>query len=339
MKNKAIFIAIGGLVLVAVLSLAYFCWPRAATEPTDGGAKGSAGSKVAVDGIDDIRKVVKAHVRGKEKARKKLPGKLSDWIDASMFARLSDADRELCESVQEAMDANDGGKTIELCSTLMASSDPAARSHAVDALGWFGVEALPELTTLMGDPAEDVAQSAINAWESGILEIDDPAVRLKISNMALSALVSKDALQSISAQFSMAATEYIDAEEDEDAACEKRSKVIQAVVDMIESPKNQLADAGRELYEDITGHEWQGIEEAERYLDDPDNYEPPEDREEAEMAEQAEEVESSEEVENVEPVEKADEANGGETEPEQEDAEPAQEDAAESEQKDADSEQ
>ena len=35
-------------------------------------------------------------------------------------------------------------------------------------------------------------------------------------------------------------------------------------------------ELGRELYDEITGHEWISISEAERYLDDPDNYEPPE---------------------------------------------------------------
>ena len=325
MKNKTLWIAVCGLALAAACLLVYACWPQAATRPADGG-------ETAVGGVDGIHNVVEEHVRKNKIVHRKLPGKLSEWIDASIFARLSAGDRKLCESVQEAMDANDCSKTIELCTALMASSDPAARSHAVDALGWFGMEALPELTTLMGDPDEDVAQSAINAWESGILEIDDPAVRLKISNMALNALFSKDALQSIGAQFSVAATEYIDAEEDEAAACNRRIKVIQAVVDMIESPKNQLAGVGRELYEEITGHEWRGIEEAERYLDDPDNYELPEDREAEKAAGQGKEGESSEEGK------KGEAEADGEAEPEQKDVEPAQEDA-DSEQKDADPEQ
>ena len=159
----------------------------------------------------------------------------------------------------------------------MSSSNPEARSHAVDALGWFGLKALPELTMLMGDSNEDVAQNAVNAWESGFSEIDDVQTRLKVSAMALNALSSKDALESIGAQFSIAATEYIDeADEGTEESLDRRVDVLQSLVDMIGSSNNSLSDVGRDLYEEITGHNWINMDEAELYLNDPDNYEPPE---------------------------------------------------------------
>ncbi len=280
MKGKKTLLAVfGGLVLVAACLLAYLCRPQAAAKSADGGAKAAGhvklvGGAKSADGIDAMRAVVRSHVRQNAWTRMRRAGKPS--TDSSMFGSLSDADRELCEAVQAAMDAEDFGKTAELCTRLMASADPAARSHAVDALGWFGAEALPELTTLMGDSDGDVAQSAVNAWESGISEIDDPAVRLKISKMALTALFSRDALQSIGSQFSIAATDFIDAEDDEDAAFDRRVEVVQYVVDMIDSSNRALSDVGRELYDEITGHEWISLSEAERYLGDPDSYEPPE---------------------------------------------------------------
>ena len=54
-----------------------------------------------------------------------------------------------------------------------------------------------------------------------------------------------------------------------------RAMVIQSVVDIIDSSNKRLSDLGRELYEDITGNEWLNLTEAEKYLNDPDNYEPP----------------------------------------------------------------
>ena len=55
---------------------------------------------------------------------------------------------------------------------------------------------------------------------------------------------------------------------------EGRLLVIFLLVDMIGSSNNSLSDVGRDLYEEITGHNWINMDEAELYLKDPDNYEP-----------------------------------------------------------------
>ena len=229
------------------------------------------------ENLAGMREIVKSYMDKNGKVQRSRTGRLLAGLDRSMFDNFSESDRKLCEAVQEALDADDAAKTIELATELISSDNPEVRSHAVDALGWFAAEALPELTMLMGDSDEDVAQNAINAWESGVSEIDDATARLKISGMALKAIFSKDALQSIGAQFSNAATELIDAEEDPQAAFDKRVEVVQSIVELINTPNPTLSDEGRDLYEDITGHEWISLYEAERYLNDPDNYEPPTD--------------------------------------------------------------
>ena len=275
MKNKTLLIVLGGLSLVAACLLAYLCRPSAAAKMTDGGAK-------TISGMPEMRAVIREHAQknGSEarSVRKRRRGEeiVALTLRRSMFDDLPEAERKLCEAVQEALDAEDFKKTIDAVSQSMLSKNPEVRSHAVEALGWFGAEALPELTTLMGDPDEDVAQSAINAWESGISEIDDAKVRFKVAGMALRALSGEDALQSIGSQYSIAATELIDSAESEEAALDMRVMVIQAVVDMIDSANKRLSDLGCELYEDITGNEWLNVTEAEKYLNDPDNYEPPE---------------------------------------------------------------
>ena len=229
------------------------------------------------DSYSEMRKTVDSHLSKYSKKRKRRAGKFMDGVDRSMFAHFSEEDKKLAEVVQEALDADDADKTIKAATKLMSSSNPEARSHAVDALGWFGLKALPELTMLMGDSNEDVAQNAVNAWESGFSEIDNVQTRLKVSAMALNALSSKDALESIGAQFSIAATEYIDeADEGTEESLDRRVDVLQSLVDMIGSSNNSLSDVGRDLYEEITGHNWINMDEAELYLNDPDNYEPPE---------------------------------------------------------------
>ena len=79
----------------------------------------------------------------------------------------------------------------------------------------------------------------------------------------------------IGSQFANAATELIDEEEDEALASQKRTEVIQALVDMIEGGKPAHVEAASEIYEDVTGNKWISVDEAEKYLRDPDNYEEP----------------------------------------------------------------
>ena len=276
MKKSVSWLVVGGVVIVAAIAL--ICYLLIGGDRTpfwkDKGLPRHTSAQ-SVEKLAGMREIVKSYMEEKGKIQGLRSRKLLAGLDRSMFGNLPEADRKLCEAVQDALDAEDAAKTIELASQLMLSKNPEARSHAVDALGWFGPEVLPELTMLMGDADEDVAQNAINAWESGVSEIDDAAARLKVSGMAMKAIFSKDALQSIGAQFSSAAIELIDAEEDAQAAFDRRVEVVQSVVDLIDSPNSTLSEVGRDLYEDITGHEWISLSEAERYLNDPDNYEPP----------------------------------------------------------------
>ena len=267
MRKKIRLAAVCCLGLAAVCLLVYFfVRPKPAA--------------VTKGGMDEMRKIVESHARAKgpdaktAQQRRRRRGEIIG-VSRSLFSDLPEDERKLCEALQEAVDADNGKGAIEIATELMASTNAEVRSHVVDMLGWFGENALPELTILMGDSDEEVAQNAINAWESCVSEIDDAEVRFKVSGLALNAIANKDALLSIGGQFSNAATELIDSMEDDDAAFEMRVKVVQAVVDMIASPDQLHSDVGRSLYEDITGNEWIDITEAEKYLSDPDNYEPP----------------------------------------------------------------
>ena len=230
-----------------------------------------------LDSISEMRQIVASRVSMDAKIAEKRK-RLLEGVNRSMFNSFSDKDKKLSEEVQNALDAEDAERTIKLAMKLMGSSNPDARSHAIDAISWFGFKALPELTLLMGDINPDVAQNAINAWEFGFSEIEDAETRLNVSKMALNALFSKDALESIGSHFSIAATEYMEEVEDGDEGLDRKIEVFQSLIDMIDSKNKLLSDTGRELYEELTGHSWVSVEETELYLTDPDNYESPEDR-------------------------------------------------------------
>lgn len=276
-KRSVLWIIVGVALVVLAVTLYLSFAQDGEVQSSNSRSLLSRTAPLISDSYSEMRKTVDSHLSKNSKKSKRRAGKFMDGVDRSMFAHFSEDDKKLAEVVQEALDADDADKTIKAATKLMRSSNPEARSHAVDALGWFGLKALPELTMLMGDSNEDVAQNAVNAWESGFSEIDNVQTRLKVSAMALNALSSKDALESIGAQFSIAATEYIDeVDEGTKESLDRRVDILQSLVDMIGSSNNSLSDVGRDLYEEITGHNWINMDEAELYLRDPDNYEPPE---------------------------------------------------------------
>ena len=277
MNKRGVISVIASVALVALVVIIYlFLVKDGEKSLLQNEDKTPRAAPAVSDSFSGIRKVIASEVNKGSKKRKRSGKRFKDGVDRSMFARFSQADKKLAEVVQEALDADDADKAIKAAVELMTSSNPEARSHAVDALGWFGLKAIPELTMLMGDSNEDVAQNAINAWESSFSEIEEAQTRLKVSTMALNALSSKDALVSIGAQFSVAASEYIDEINDKAISQNRRVNVLQSLVDMIGSSNKTLSEVGRDLYEEITGHNWINMDEAELYLRDPDNYEPPE---------------------------------------------------------------
>lgn len=219
----------------------------------------------------------------KDAVRKAMPKKLPKVIrhkrperPVELFEHLNGVDRKMAEAVQSALDADDFEKVVLAATESLSSDNPEVRQNAVEALGWFGAQALPELTGAMTDADEDVRQAAENCFEQAVQEIEEPADRFKVTMAAFGALTDPDQLATLGGLVGNDATEFIDGEDDPAKAAENRLSVLQAIVEVIEGNQPQNAEAAKELYNDITGNEWLGLDEAQRYLDDPENYEPPE---------------------------------------------------------------
>lgn len=240
---------------------------------------GSKGRKIAVTGKKVVASASEAVGDAIKNASK--PGKRrkhSGGAVADMFAHLQGEDRVNAEAVQAALDADDLAATLKAAKKSLVSTNAEVRLNAVEALGWFGVEALPELTACMSDADEEVRNSAANQWELAVQELERSDDQLRVSMAAFGTLSDGDQLTSIGGIIGGAAADLIDGEENEEVAANNRFEIVQALAEIIENGKPVNSAAAKELYDDITCHEWRGVEEAQRYLDDPDNYELPEDR-------------------------------------------------------------
>ena len=210
------------------------------------------------------------------KRRRAAPG--VRLVLADEFEGMNAADRKLAEAVQAAMDSDDHNKIIAASAKALESANPRVRLEAVEALGWCGKDALSELTGMLADSDDEVRDIAINNWECALSELDNPKLRFSAALAVMGTITQSDALESISGQFGTAAQEYIDEVDDESAQNGRRVEIVQQLLDIIEGPKPECAEKAKEAFNDLTGHEWMGVEEAEKYLADPDDYEPPEDK-------------------------------------------------------------
>ena len=189
---------------------------------------------------------------------------------------MTEEERKISEALSDALDSDNRAKVYEIATKALKSSNPDLRREAVDALGWYGKDAIADLLVPMVDPDRDVAQCAIDNWDQALSEIESPQERMGTAMLALKVIDDEYALNTISAQFSNAANESIDSQDDPEKAMSRRIEAVQMLVDIIEDGgANKVnVEQAKSMYEDITGNEWLSFEEAERYLRDPENYDP-----------------------------------------------------------------
>jgi len=276
MKSKRHFIvAIGIACAVLVVSLVGYAVFSAFFGQQEG-AKADDGRPTAAE--SGRRNGKRAHGAPAKGRRASASGRRLVLVDDE-FEGMDAADRRLAEAVQKAMDSDDHGKIIAASAKALASANPKVRLEAVEALGWCGKDALAELTGVLADPDDDVRDIAINNWECALAEEDSPKLRYSVALSVMGTITNPDAIDSISGQFGSAAQEYIDETDDESEQSKRRVEVVQQLVDIIEGGSQICSEKAKEAFDDLTGHKWLGVEEAEKYLANPDDYDPPEEKE------------------------------------------------------------
>ena len=270
MKSDAKVRIIVSLLTLGAVVAGIVYWRLYPVEPTQGAI---ARQKVA--------EAMKGYKPKRELKPKSSPSKSrveSRLASIDIHAGYKGVDHQIAEKLQGYLDSDNLNGILDVYDSIVKSENPELRKDYISALSWFGAEALPELTELMLDPDEEVASEAMTQWTMALLEIEDCERRISVLVAAFGALTSEDALQFIEGELSGTALEYIDREDNEERQAEKRVEVVQALLDFIEGPVSVRAELAMEAYADITGFEWRGVDEAEIYLQDPENYELPEER-------------------------------------------------------------
>ena len=167
-------------------------------------------------------------------------------------------EQEIMTKASEAIENDDLETARSLSELAVNSKNKELRESVVDTLGWFGKDAMAELTPYLSDPDVEIADSAKSQWMDALQELDDERQIAGVVESALKSLKDKDMIEEVADELDGI---------DELAA-------IQVIVNVIESSASPVAkEVSKEVYNSITDEDWNGIDAAENWLQE--NYEPP----------------------------------------------------------------
>ena len=117
--------------------------------------------------------------------------------------KLTEEQRKIIEEIRAALAADDFKTLMRLVRQMQASKEwpdgipKAVKLAAVDALGWFGGNCLPELVGFLADADRDVISATVDAWEDAIAECEaDYEVATQVK-FACKVVVDSDSMDSI----------------------------------------------------------------------------------------------------------------------------------------------
>lgn len=163
---------------------------------------------------------------------------------------LSATEKRQLNAIQNALDKEDLAALLAVLPDASKSPNAEVRNEMVDALGWFGEEAMLELLPFMADRDEDVAQSALDSWTTSLSEIEDEKEKATLIESAMLVIRDEDGLESM-------VMELDDCDE---------LVAMQTVINLIESHNPKAVRVAREHYEFMTGDEYTSLEAAEKWM-------------------------------------------------------------------------
>ena len=274
--KKAILVLLWGVVLAAGIgAVAWFVLQGSGVEEAlarkgakaEKAAKGEQGVKG--EGKKPVADVVVTDKNGKAG---KMKTKSADFDRFFVTEGMTAAERKGVLEMRKALDEENFEKVRAFGGTLGKSGNPEVRLAYVEAIGYFGEEAMAELTAFMGDRNEEVAGEATDAWQTALTSIEDEKLKLVMAEEAMKILRNPIALDMLGGELTSI---------DDDV------KMFEALIRVINEGNPDAAAKAKELYKDETDEEWAGVEAAEAWLQKKRAEENGEDEDDAEDVEES----------------------------------------------------
>lgn len=191
---------------------------------------------------------------------------------ANRYSHLPPEERRLAIAIQDSCDAENLSDLRGYAKEARGVDNQEVRLAAVEALVWFEAKAIDDLLAWFDDPDAEVATAARDGFDTALSMIESPARRLQYAERVLSTKLDADFRESLMTQFVGAANELVDDGENERRAARYRREVVRMLAAMIDNPDAAVSGCGKDMYREITGAPWAGLEDAKKYIADPDAY-------------------------------------------------------------------
>lgn len=199
----------GSTVIAFAVVVLAACWMYSIFSYSEEEAKADA--KAIKAQIIEAKRQAKIEEMNRRKAnRRSAPGKREKPkmldLDEDEEAKLNDFSRKVLRELQEALD-NENFKTVSRLAQKMMEIPPdpmfgadgvdsLLRRKAVEALGWFGSQALPELAGMLADADPEIAQATFDQFSLALEDISlSDYERADIVVMAAKVLTDVDNLE------------------------------------------------------------------------------------------------------------------------------------------------
>ena len=214
-------------------------------------------TSVARDRIDAARAVMESRKPGGLKDSRQRSIRIagdggdveSDWVDEDGNPWPKE-ELDLMHVIHDASQEEDYEALASVLDNVVNCSNAEIREKFVDELGWFGEQALSDLTYFLSDANENVVEAARTQFVDAFQGIDDDAEKAALMTTLSKAISDVEVLDSLTDEL-MSLDELL---------------ALQTISDIIETGTSQAAAAAKEMYSTITDETWTDIDAAENWL-------------------------------------------------------------------------
>lgn len=172
------------------------------------------------------------------------------------FERYSAVEKKLFNDIKRALSDNDRKSLVRLASQAQSSGQRGIRSAAVDALGWVGKDAIPELAAFAADADREIASEAMDNLVSALQESDPNLSDLE--NDIATAASLEQLMKAVSDSVELDALAMTYHTLDDKVAIESLQRVIDG--------GGKAADVAKETYSFVTGEDYVSAEAAKAWV-------------------------------------------------------------------------
>ncbi len=169
---------------------------------------------------------------------------------ASATSKPPTADQLAAEKMREQLDSGNESEALALARQLIKSGEPDVRSETIVVLGWIGVKALPELSSLLADKDKTVAEEAFREWQVVVDEISDDSVKSQMLVAGMTVIEDVDSLEELVMSFNDLPDEL----------------AVRDLAALAQSENALAAKVAREHYEFVTGEPFTTAQAAEAWI-------------------------------------------------------------------------